>query len=120
MYNPSSILGTDYSSPPKHIQLPDPKDNHMLYATIESNVKHIISNNLQYFPRSIIENYDIELRTADRINSETIEDFPGFAYNAVIELQQQLSNPPISLDDLLRKWETKHKLRATLASIEKY
>lgn len=86
MYNPSSILRADYSSPPKHIQLPDPKDNHVLYVAIESNFKYIISYNLQDFPRAIIEYYDIELRTADRIISETIEDFPRIAYNAVIEL----------------------------------
>ena len=119
-YNPESKLIGDFSSPPDHINLPDPKDNHVLHAAIECDADYIVTENIQDFPPNDLEAFKIETRTADRLISETIEEFPLIAFDAVVELHERMVNPPVAFDDLLSKWRTIHKLTATVASLEKY
>ena len=119
-HNPRSRLIGDFSSPPDHINLPDPKDNHVLYAAIECDADYIVTENIQDFPPNDLESFKIETRTADRLISETIEEFPLIAFDAIRTLQLRMVNPPVALDELLSKWKTIHKLTATVASLEKY
>ena len=119
-YNPESKLIGDFSSSPDHINLPDPKDNHVLYASIECDADYIVTENIQDFPKADLESFAIETRTADQLISETIEEFPVTAFGAVNKLQMRMVNPPVALDVLLSKWKTIHKLTATVASLEKY
>lgn len=119
-YNPESKLIGDFSSPPDHINLPDPTDNHVLHVAIECDADYIVTENIQDFPKADLQSFAIETRTADQLISETIEEFPVTALGAINKLQLRMANPPVALDDLLSKWRTIHKLTATVASLEKY
>lgn len=119
-HNPKSKLIGDFSSPPDDMNLPDPKDNHVLYAAVECDVDYIVTENIQDFPKADLESFAIETITADQLISETIEEFPVTAFGSINKLQKRMQNPPLALDELLTKWKTIHKLTATVESLQKY
>ncbi len=101
LYSPTSLLVGDYSNPPDFINLPYPNDNHVLFAAIESQAQFIVTDNLQDFPESALNDFRIEVRTADRLISEVIDEHPLISNHAVSMIQERLKNPPIDIDELL-------------------
>ena len=62
-----------YESLIDHLELPDPKDRHVLAAAIKSDAHVIITNNLKDFPKDILSKYDLKVKTPDDFLTDIID-----------------------------------------------
>lgn len=85
-----------YNSLVSGITLPDPKDRHVVAAAIRSKADVIVTYNLKDFPKSIEEEYDIEIQHPDVFLTNVYELHPEKATEAFKKMVKRLKNPPKS------------------------
>ena len=76
------------------LELPDPKDRHVLAAAITGRADVIVTFNLKDFPPDILEAYDIEAQHPDRFIADLIDLNPIAVVKAADMCRQRLKNPP--------------------------
>lgn len=102
------------------LQLPDPKDCHVLAAAIKTNANIIVTNNLKDFPEIYLDSFGIKAKTADDFLTDIIDLNQEQAILAFKEMVLNKRNPDIDeyeVLDLLRKsglHETANYLHAFL------
>lgn len=102
------------------LDLPDPKDRHVLAAAIKTNANLIVTNNLEDFPADVLESYGMSAKSADDFLTDIIDLNPEKAIEAYKRLVLDRRNPDLDeyqVLEILRKiglTETGNYLHALL------
>jgi len=98
-------LVTGYEQLIDSLHLPDPDDRHVLAAAIVARADVIVTQNLRDFPDQALHPYNIEAQHPDEFIQHMIDLAPVAVVDAVRSQQRNLTNPPISMPDLLSLFE---------------
>jgi len=99
-------LVTNYSGLIKGLELPDPKDCHVLAAAIKTNANVIVTNNIKDFPSDYLNSFGLAAKTADDFLTDIIDLNPEQATKAFKEMVLNRRNPDLDefqVLDILRK-----------------
>jgi predicted nucleic acid-binding protein len=66
-------LVDNYEGLIKNLELPDPKDCHVLAAAIKTNADIIVTNNIKDFPEEYLNSFSIKAKTADDFLTDIID-----------------------------------------------
>ncbi|MCL2118680.1 MAG: PIN domain-containing protein [Planctomycetaceae bacterium] len=83
------------------LSLKDQNDRHVLAAAIHGNVSRIVTFNLRDFPKSILDEYEIEAIHPDDFILELLQSMPESVLAAVKRHRISLKNPPKTVDEYL-------------------
>lgn len=90
-----------YQSFVDSLTLPDLDDRHVLAAAIQGRADVIVTFNLKDFPRSILNEYNVEAQHPDTFIMNLL-DLDTAAVNTVVKEQRELlRKPPQTADELL-------------------
>ncbi len=98
-------LVVDYQPLVDAIQLPDPKDRHVLAAAIKSRAQVIVTTNLKDFPAHRLEGWNVEARHPDEFVLDQIDLDRQAVYGAVQRIADAWRNPPGTILDVLDRLE---------------
>ena len=101
------------------LELPDPKDRHVLAAAIRSRADVIVTQNLKHFPQEKLDPYGIEAQHPDTFICHMFDLNPGAVVGAAQEHRASLKNPPKSVDEYLDTLE-RQGLTQTAAQLRGY
>lgn len=73
--------------------LPDPKDEHVLTAAVQTQAQAVVTENISDFPARILAPLNLEARTADEFIADTIALDEGKAVAAIRTLRVRLKRP---------------------------
>ncbi len=99
-------LVENYESLIEGLQLPDPKDRHVLAAAIKINANTIVTNNLKDFPKEYLSNFGLTAKNADDFITDTIDLNQSIAIDAFKEMVLNRTNPDLDefqILDILRR-----------------
>ncbi len=99
-------LVANYEALIDNLDLPDPKDCHVLAAAIKTNANLIVTNNLKHFPADKLEAYSLSAKNADDFLTDIIDLNPETAIKAFRKLVLHRRNPDLDefqVLDRLRK-----------------
>lgn len=68
------------------LQLPDPKDCHVLAAAVKTNANIIVTNNLKDFPERYLDTFGLKAKSADDFLTDIIDLNPDQAIAAFKEM----------------------------------
>lgn len=102
---PEALVETHGSVAAMTFGLPDPKDEHVLTAAVQTQAQAVVTENISDFPASILTPLNIEARTADEFIADTIALDEGKAVAAIRTLRIRLKRPEMSAEDYLRSLE---------------
>ncbi len=85
--NYESLIGT--------LDLPDPKDHHVLAAAIKTNANVIVTHNLKHFPSSYLKSFDLEVKSPDDFLTDAIDLDIHLAVDAFRKMVSRYKNPPL-------------------------
>lgn len=83
------------------LQLPDPKDRHVLAAAIKTNANLIVTNNLKDFPLEYLAKFGLSAKSADDFITDIIDLNPKTAIKAFKELVMNRTNPDLNEFEIL-------------------
>jgi len=83
----------NYESLINAIELPDPKDCHVLAAAIKTNANIIVTNNLKHFPNDYLAKYGLAAKDADNFLTDIIDLNQEHAVTAFRRLVVNRKNP---------------------------
>ena len=101
----------------KGLSLPDADDIHVLAAAIKSNADFIVTFNLKDFPSKELAKHGLKVAHPDDFLMSLIEGFPVKAAQAFVNQVDNLTNPPITADEILEKFR-KANLKNTANLLE--
>ncbi len=101
------------------LTLPDSNDRHVLAAAIRSNADTIVTYNLKDFPKTSLQQYNIEAQHPDDFISMLIDIAAGAVCATIGNLRKNLQNPPKNSDEYLDTLE-KQSLPQTVALLREY
>jgi len=87
------------------LQLPDPKDQHVLAAAIHAKAKYIVTFNLAHFPNSILQSYNIEVISPDKFIQCLIKTVPNSVIRLAGNHRLSLTRPPLTVEEYLATLE---------------
>jgi hypothetical protein len=87
------------------LQLPDPKDIHVLAAAIEINATHIVTSNLRDFPAAILEPHGINALSPNDFVMYLAYNSPLQVIKAVKMQHANLKHPSLSPTQFLNQLE---------------
>jgi len=99
-------LVKNYSGLIESLELPDPKDRHVLAAAIKTNANVIVTNNIKDFPKKYLASFGLIAKTADDFLTDIIDLNLDQAVKAFKELVLNRRNPDLDefqVLDILRK-----------------
>jgi hypothetical protein len=79
----------------------DPKDRHVLAATVRGDATTLVTFNLKDFPKESLERYDIEAVHPDAFLLDLLDLYPGIVLHTVQATAASYENPPMTASDLL-------------------
>lgn len=88
-------LVNNYSGLISNLELPDPKDRHVLAAAIKTNANVIVTNNIKDFPKEYLASFGLSAKTADDFLTDIIDLNPDQAVKAFRELVLNRRNPDL-------------------------
>lgn len=97
----NDCLITGYKDIEKILELPDPKDRHVLAAAIKAKAEVIVTWNLKDFPKAVLSQYEMEAQTPDFFIGHVFDLDEDSVINAIREQRQALKNPPYSPEEIL-------------------
>lgn len=112
-------LVTGYEDLIDGLQLPDPKDRHVLAAAIRANAQTIVTFNLSDFPTQSLAKYGIEVQHPDEFLRHLSDLVPGKFLRVVHETRLSLKNPPKNPEEYLTILE-QQSLPQTVAYLKNY
>lgn len=98
-------LVVDYQPLVDAIQLPDPKDRHVLAAAIKSRAQVIVTTNLKDFPAHRLEGWNVEAKHPDEFVLDQIDLDRQAVYGAVQRIADAWRHPPGTILDVLDRLE---------------
>jgi predicted nucleic acid-binding protein len=99
-------LVQNYEGLIKNLELPDPKDCHVLAAAIKTNANLIVTNNIKDFPGEYLDSFGLKAKTPDDFLTDIIDLNHDQAIAAFKEMVLYKRNPDLDefgVLDLLRK-----------------
>lgn len=112
-------LVTGYEDIEKSLNLPDPKDNHVLAAAIRSGADAIITWNLKDFPKQIISKFEIEVQSPDEFLNNLFDLNMDEVIDAVRKQRAALKNPPYTQSQMLSSY-SRNNLLCFVQSLDKF
>ena len=106
---PDALI-TNYSGLIDLLELPDPKDRHVMAAAIKTNANIIVTNNIKDFPKDYLASYGLSAKVADDFLTDIIDLNPSKSIRAFREMVLNRRNPDLNefeVLDILRKRELK-------------
>lgn len=94
-------LVPNYSALIPGLQLPDPKDCHVLAAAIKTNANVIVTNNIKDFPKEYLSSFGLSAKTADDFLTDIIDLNPDEAVRAFKEMVLYRRNPDLDEFEVL-------------------
>jgi predicted nucleic acid-binding protein len=94
-------LITEYEALIDTLELPDPKDRHVLAAAIRAGAETIVTANLADFPPDVLVRYQLEAKHPDELVVELADSAPGVVLAVITRQATDLRNPPRTVDDVL-------------------
>lgn len=91
--------------------LPDPDDAHVVAAAVKTKASIIVTDNLKDFPSSVLDNLEIEAKSADDFISDTLDLNTPVALAALKSMRLRLKNPALTTDELLLRMEQNNLLQ---------
>ena len=101
------------------LQLPDPKDRHVLAAAIQAKASLIVTYNLKDFPQTILASYNMEAVSPDEFVWRLIQKNPVAVIQAAKQHRFRLTRPSKTVDEYLATLE-KQGLAKTLAFLREH
>jgi hypothetical protein len=83
------------------LELPDPKDRHVLAAAIHADVELIVTHNVKDFPPPVLDAHGIARVKPDGMVNLLLDLAPGRVIQAVTNLQRSKRRPPRSMEETL-------------------
>lgn len=83
------------------LQLPDPKDRHVLAAAIRGRADVIVTYNLKDFPEKELKKYGVAAQHPDEFLKHVLDLAPGTVCAAAQTHRKRLGNPGKSVDEYL-------------------
>jgi predicted nucleic acid-binding protein len=80
----------------------DPKDRHVLAASVRANAEVLVTFNLRDFPAESVAAFDIEVVHPDAFLLDQLDLFPAITMRAIASQADDYNAPPVSVDELLR------------------
>lgn len=87
------------------LDLPDADDRHVVAAAIRCHAGVIVTSNTKDFPKEALEPYRIEVQSPDHFILHLIEIARDEVIRVITRQADALSQPPMSVDDLLDRLE---------------
>lgn len=94
-------LVQNYEGLIEKLNLPDPKDRHVLAAAIKINADIIVTNNLKDFPEKYLDSFGVKAKNADDFLTDIIDLNPDKAIQAFRELVFNKRRPEMSEYEVL-------------------
>lgn len=94
-------LVTGYESLIPSLNLPDPKDRHVLAAAIAGRCDVIVTQNLKHFPDDALKPFGIEAQHPDEFLCNHMHLATGLFCSAVAKVRARLNNPPYTVEEYL-------------------
>ncbi|WP_299213444.1 PIN domain-containing protein [uncultured Aquimarina sp.] len=91
----------NYTSLIDGLELPDPKDKHVLAAAIKTNANVIVTNNLKDFPEEYLQSFGLVAKDADDFLTDIIDLNTKDAIKAFRELVINRRNPDLDEYEVL-------------------
>ncbi|MGJ1409811.1 PIN domain-containing protein [Sphingobacterium thalpophilum] len=85
----------------EHLELPDPRDCHVLAAAIKTNANVIVTNNLKDFPSQYLSSFGLTAKSADDFLTDIIDLNPEQAILAFKEMVLNRRNPAMNEFEVL-------------------
>lgn len=82
------------------LNLPDPKDRHVLAAAIRSGAQAIVTFNLKDFPEDTLGHFDIEPKHPDEFLMNCIDISSSTVMQVITELAGDYRNPQLTVPEL--------------------
>ncbi len=99
-------LVTNYEPLIETLELPDPKDRHVMAAAIKTNANLIVTNNLKDFPEEYLSRFGLSAKSADDFITDIIDLNHDKAVKAFKKLVLNRRNPDLDeyeVLDVMRK-----------------
>lgn len=112
-------LVTNYEELIPDLHLPDPKDRHVVAASIRGRADLIITRNLKDFPAQILAPLGLEAQHPDEFVLNLIDLAPGLVLEAVQNHRTSLKRPPKTIDEYLGTLE-REGLTQTASALRDY
>jgi len=87
------------------LELPDPDDRHVLAAAIKARAQVIVTNNLDDFPSSSLDAWEMEAKAADDFVLDQIDLNREAVYGSIQRIADARENPPATFADVLAQLE---------------
>lgn len=101
------------------LQLPDPKDRHVLAAAIRCNADAIVTFNLKDFPAAVLAQYEIDVIHPDDFIYYQIDMAPAHCCEALRKQRLALQNPAFTIDEFLATLQ-KQQLPQTVSKLREF
>ena len=115
---PHSLV-TGYEALIPTLQLPDPKDRHVLAVAIHVKAAFIVTFNLKDFPASALAPYGVQAISPDNFVLRLIDYDPDAFLDAVAGHRAALNNPPKTVAEYLATLE-QQRLFKTVAFLQEH
>ncbi len=99
------VLVSDYEPLIEGLKLPDLKDRHVLAAAIKAGAQVIVTRNLKDFPAASLEPWGVEAKSPDAFVLDQVGIRVQKVAAAIQQIADSRTNPPESVDDILRQLE---------------
>lgn len=93
------VTGYEWMIP--SLQLPDPDDRHVLAAAIKGEADVIVTINLADFPKTVLEEYELEVQHPDDFISSLMDLRPFKVARAAETCRKRLKRPQKTVDEYL-------------------
>ena len=101
------------------LQLPDPKDRHVLAVAIQAKAEYIVTFNLKDFPNPVLQSYSVNALSPDEFALRLFLQAPFPVLRAVKRHRLSLKHPPKTVAEYLATLENQ-KLPQTVAFLREH
>lgn len=98
------------------INLPDPKDQHVVAAAFHGRAEVIVTSNLRHFPEGVLTPLGLEAQSPDAFLMERLDEDEELVIGALEEQVGAYRRPPTTVPALLDTLGTRHGLRGFAAA----
>ena len=95
-------LVTGFETFEDKLDLPDPDDNHVLAAAIETAAAVIVTDNLKHFPSALLKPHSIEASSTDDFIADVIDLHSYEAISAIKKMRERFNSPALDVDTVIR------------------
>lgn len=117
--NVTGCLVTGYEQLIEGLDLPDPKDRHVVAAAVRCSAQVIVTRNLKDFPATTLARFGIEAQHPDDFLCGLMDLSPGTVCAAVKACRSILKYPPMDVEEYLTMLE-RQELSGLVAELRPY